>query len=101
MAAASGALIFLNGVGAIGAPIVAGLLMARFGPDSFFCLLAFIFAAIAGYALYRATRRVSNPVTETSHYETVLPQASHIALGVAQDIAIDEANLAEDSAEDS
>ena len=75
--------------------------MARFGPDSFFCLLAFIFAAIAGYALYRATRRVSNPVTETSHYETVLPQASHIALGVAQDIAIDEANLAEDSAEDS
>lgn len=100
MAAASGALIFLNGVGAIGAPIVAGLLMARFGPDSFFFLLAFIFAVIAGYALYRTTRRVSTPVGETSHYATVLPQASHIALGVAQDIAIDEANLAEDSAEE-
>lgn len=101
MAAASGALIFLNGVGAISAPIVAGLLMVRFGPDSFFILLAFIFAAIAGYAIYRATRRVSTPLSEIGHYETVLPQASHIALGVAQDIAIDQAHSAEESAEDS
>jgi MFS family permease len=101
MAAASGALIFLNGVGAVGAPIVTGLLMARFGPDSFFILLAFIFAVIAGYALYRATRRESPPVTETSHYATVLPQASYIALGVAQDIAIDQAHSDENSAEDS
>ena len=101
MAAASGALIFLNGIGAIGAPIVAGLLMAGFGPDSFFFLLAFMFAVFAGYALYRATRRVSTPVTETSHYATVLPQASHITLGVAQEMAIDQAHLAENSAEDS
>ncbi len=101
MAAASGALIFLSGVGAIGAPIVAGLLMARFGPDSFFFVLEFIFAVIAGYALYRTTRRVSTPVSETSHYETVLPQASPIALAVAQDMAIDQAHLAENSSEDS
>lgn len=101
MAAASGALIFLSGVGAIGAPIFAGLLMARFGPDSFFFVLEFMFAVIAGYALYRTTRRVSTPVTETSHYETVLPQASPIALGVAQDMAIDQAHLAENSSEDS
>ena len=33
-------------------------------------------------------------------YATVLPQASHIALGVAQDIAIDQAYLAEKSTED-
>ncbi|MDB4627263.1 MFS transporter [bacterium] len=101
MAAASGALIFLNGVGAIGAPIVAGLLMERLGPDSFFLLLAFIFAVIAGYALYRATRRESTPVADTSQYATVLPQASPIAIGVAQDLAIDQANLAENGAEDS
>ncbi|MDA0767422.1 MAG: MFS transporter [Verrucomicrobia bacterium] len=101
MAAASGALIFLNGVGAVGAPIVAGLLMARFGPDSFFLLLACVFALIAGYAIYRTTRRVSTPVSETSHYVNVLPQASHIALGVAQDIANDEAILAGNAAEDS
>ena len=101
MASASGALIFLNGLGAIGAPIFAGLLMARWGPDSFFYLPAFIFAVIAAYALYRSTRRESTPLIETSHYATVLPQASQIALGVAQDLAIDEANLAEKSAEDS
>jgi hypothetical protein len=67
-------------------------------------LVAFIFAVIAGYALYRATRRVSTPTTETSetsHYETVLPQASHIALGVAQDIVNDQANAAENSDEES
>ncbi|MGK0186304.1 MAG: MFS family permease [Verrucomicrobiales bacterium] len=101
MAEASGALVFLNGLGAIGAPIVAGLLMARYGPDSFFFLPAFIFAIIAGYALYRATRRESTPVSETSHYATVLPQASQIALGVAQDIATDQACLAENSPKDS
>jgi len=100
MAAASGALIFLNGLGAILAPIVAGLLMARFGPDSFFFLPAVIFAFIAGYALYRTTRRVSTPLTEISHYAPVLPQASQIALGVAQEIAIDQANLAEENDED-
>ena len=101
MAAASVALIFLNGVGAIGAPIVVGLLMARFGPDSFFFFLAFIFAVIAGYALYRATRRVSTPVSETGHYATVLPQASQVALGVAQEIARYQAHPAENSSEDS
>ncbi len=97
MAAASGSLIFLNGLGAIGAPIISGLLMARFGPDSFFVLPAIIFALIAGYALYRTTRRVATPVTETSHYVAVLPQASHVAIGVAQDIVIDEESLAGDT----
>ena len=99
MAAAAGALIFLSGLGAIGAPVVAGLLIAWFGPDSFFLLPAFIFAVIAGYALYRATRSAPTPVSETSHYATVLPQASQIALVVAQDIAIDQANSAENSSE--
>lgn len=97
MAAASGALIFLNGLGAIGAPIIAGLLMARFGPDSFFFLPIVVFALIAGYALYRTTRRESTPASETSHYAAVLPQASQIALGVAQDLAIDDANSTEES----
>ena len=100
MAAASGALIFLNGIGAIGAPIIAGVLMARFGPDSFFIVLAFIFVIIAGYAIYRTTRRIATPVSEISHYANVLPQASHIALGVARDIAIDQAHSAEETAED-
>lgn len=101
MAAASGSLIFLNGLGAIGAPIVTGVLIARFGPDSFFFLPAFIFAAIAVYAVYRSTCRVATPVTETSHYAAVLPQSSQIALVVAQDIVIDEAAIAENGAEDS
>jgi MFS family permease len=53
------------------------------------------------YAIYRATCRVSTAAIETSHYATVLPQASHIALGVAQELAIDQANSAENGAEDS
>lgn len=96
MAAASGALIFLNGVGAIGAPIVVGLAMGRFGPDSFFVILALLFAAITAYALYRTTQREATPVEETSAYATVLPQASPIAVEVAQEVAIE---MAEEEAE--
>ncbi|MDG1237268.1 MAG: MFS transporter, partial [Amylibacter sp.] len=36
MAAASGGLIFVNGVGAIAGPLVVGWMMGRYGPDSFF-----------------------------------------------------------------
>ncbi len=96
MASASGGLIFINGVGAIGMPIVVGWSMTQFGPNSFFVILAMLMSAIAAYAAYRTTKRAPTPVDETSAYATVLPQASPIAVEVAQEVAIEMALEEED-----
>ncbi len=99
MASASGGLIFLNGVGAIGMPVVVGWSMTRFGPNSFFVILAMLMSAIAAYAAYRTTKRAPTPVEETSTYATVLPQASPIAVEVAQEVAIEMALEEEEAPE--
>jgi len=91
MAAASGGLIFLNGVGAIGMPLLVGWSMTTFGPNSYFVLLATLFLSITAYALYRTTKRAPTPVDETSAYAAVLPQSSPIAVEVAQEVAIEMA----------
>ncbi len=99
MASASGGLIFINGVGAIGMAVVVGWSMTRFGPNSFFVILAILMSAIAAYAAYRTTRRAPTPVDETSAYATVLPQASPIAVEVAQEVAIEMALEEEEASE--
>ena len=89
MASAAGGLIFINGIGAVGMPILAGWSMTNFGPNSFFVILAVLFSCITGYAAYRTTRRAPTPVEETSAYAPVLPQSSPIAVEVAQEVAIE------------
>ena len=73
--------------------------MTSFGPQSFFVALSLLLASIAGYALYRSTRRAPTPVDETSAYATVLPQASPIAVEVAQEVAIEMALEEEEGSE--
>ncbi len=97
MASASGGLNFINGVGAIGMAVVVGWSMTRFGPNSFFVILAILMSTIAAYAAYRTTRRAPTPVEETSPYATVLPQSSPIAVEVAQEVAIEMASEEEDA----
>jgi len=89
MAAASGGLLFINGLGAMTGPLIIGAAMTRFGPDAFFVYIGTLFALIALYALWRATRR-STP-DETSSYAPVTPQGSPVALEVAQEVAIERA----------
>lgn len=87
MAAASGGLLFINGLGSMAGPIIIGAAMTRFGAGAFFAYVALLYALIAGYALYRMSRR---PTPEdTSPYAPVLPQASPVALEVAQEVAIE------------
>jgi len=59
MAAAAGGLIFINGVGAILGPLVAGWMMTNLGADTYFVFIAMLFAVIALYAAYRTTRRAA------------------------------------------
>jgi MFS family permease len=84
MPGASAGLIFLNGFGAIFGPLVAGWLMGVVGPKGYFLIIGAFFAALAGYAAYRMTRRASP--AHSGGYAGLSPTASSLAVGaVLQD----------------
>ncbi len=87
MAAAAGGLLFINGLGSMTGPLVIGFVMTRFGADAFFAYIATLLGLIAVYAAWRATQRPAPPISETSHYAPVAPQASPVALEAAQTVA--------------
>jgi MFS family permease len=78
MPAASSGLIFLNGFGAIFGPLVAGWMMQHIGDRGYFVLLSMLFAALAGYAAWRLSRRRS-PRAQGS-YTGLSPTASSLAV---------------------
>jgi len=91
MAAASGGLLFVNGVGAIAGPLITGWMMGTlFGPAGFWVFIAVLMMALALYALYRMSQRKAPAVAETSAYVSVLPTASPIVLEAAQDWAAEQ-----------
>lgn len=85
MPAASAGMIFLNGLGAIGGPVVAGWLMAEVGAGGFFLLMAILFGLLALYALWRMTRRASAP--SASGFAPISPSASAVAVEAVRDRA--------------
>lgn len=78
MPGASAGLIFLNGFGAIFGPLLAGWLMGVIGPKGYFLIIGGFFAALAGYAAYRMTRRMAPAQTNT--YAGLTPTASALAV---------------------
>ncbi|MES2434683.1 MAG: MFS transporter [Pseudomonadota bacterium] len=78
MPGASAGLIFLNGFGAIFGPLLAGWLMSAIGPKGYFLIIGGFFAALAGYAAYRMTKRTA-PV-QTNTYAGLTPTASALAV---------------------
>ncbi len=96
MPAASGGLIFVNGLGAIAGPVVTGYAMSRMGPDGFWVYMGGLMILLAAYIAYRMTQRPS-PYADTADYDLVTyaplsPSSSPIAVEVAQEIYIDNAN---------
>ena len=78
MAAASAGMIFLNGFGAIFGPLATGWLMTHVGPEGFFLFIGVLFAALAGYAAWRMTRRAA-PERSQGVF-TLAPTASALAV---------------------
>ena len=60
MAAASGGMVFINGVGAISGPVIVGWMMGLIGPVGFWVYLTFLMLLLAGYSLWRMTQRPSD-----------------------------------------
>lgn len=85
MPAASGGLIFAYGSGAITGPLIAGQAMDLTGPAAFWLVLAGLFASIAGYGLWRMTRRPGISADEASAYFGAIPTGSSLAIETAQE----------------
>ena len=90
MAAASGGMIFINGLGAILGPIITGWMMGTtLGPGGFYLFTAVLFIVLAGYAAYRATQRATVPVDETGNFVAIYPASTAVAVEYAQEYAIE------------
>ncbi len=84
MPSASARLIFLNGFGAIFGPISTGWLMGLVGKAGYFMFIGVLFAALAGYATWRMSRRAA-PVDHAA-YAGLTPTASSLAVGAVLDM---------------
>ena len=76
MAAVSGGLLFVNGLGAIVGPLAIGWIMSVIGPSGFFLFIISLTALLALYALYRMTQRPAPSVAESGPYAPVSPVVS-------------------------
>ncbi|MDG1102443.1 MAG: MFS transporter [Ascidiaceihabitans sp.] len=97
MAAGSGGMIFLNGLGAVSGPLITGWMMGVFGPSGFYMLIGVLFSMLAIYAVYRATQRPAIPVDETGSFVAMSQSAmTPVAMEIAQEYAI-ETDLEDES----
>jgi MFS family permease len=62
---AAARMLSLNGMGALGGPLVTGWAMGALGPQGFFLLILAILALMSGYTVWRMTRRAA-PDAEAS-----------------------------------
>ncbi len=92
MVAASGGLLFIHGFGAISGPLIVGWMISQFGPLGFFLVIISLMGGLSLYALFRMTQRTAIAVEDTGTYAAVTPGASPVALGIAQEYAIDVAS---------
>ncbi len=69
--AVSGGLLLLYGAGTMFGPLAAGAAMTKIGPEALFLVTATSHVVIAGYALYRTTRRAPIPSNVREAFATV------------------------------
>ena len=86
MAGASARLLFVNGLGAVGGPLVTGWLIARLGPEGFWVFPGALMATLAAYALWRMTRR---PVVDQADLSGYVPMAAGAVTPVTITTAVD------------
>jgi MFS family permease len=90
MAAASGGLVFISGLGAVFGPLIIGGVMDRAGPSGFFAFILILFLMLVAYALYRSTIRSTIAVEDTGVYVAVAPTgATPVLMEIAQEFAIE------------
>jgi MFS family permease len=90
MAAASGGLLFINGLGAITGPVTTAWMMERIGARGFFLYMCLLFGVLAVYAAWRMTQRRETPEV-TSSFTAVSPSASAVLVESAAMVTNEDA----------
>ncbi|GAA6207790.1 MFS transporter [Cognatishimia sp. WU-CL00825] len=98
MAATSGALVFVNGLGAISGPVVTGWLMTTFGASAYFYVMVFLMVIMCLYTAHRMTKREAISVEESGGYAPISPTSSPVAVEFAQEYSQMSGNEDEDTA---
>ena len=91
MPAASGGLMFLNGSGAMGGPIIAGFLMTRYGNHWFYITIAILMLAVCVYGIYRMTQRDTGDIEDQAPMMPISARTTAVMTDVATDIVIEQA----------
>lgn len=104
MAAASGGLLFVNGLGAIAGPVLTGWMMTTIGASAFWLFLAVLMVGIAAYAGYRMTQRPSAYADEDDYdavpYTNLGIGVTQVAVEAAQELYVEAAEDMADKDED-
>lgn len=82
MAGASAGLMFINGLGAIGGPLITGWFMHQFGPPGYFIFILVLFAALTLYTAFRMSRRRAAALFR-GRFRPLSPTASVVAVEAA------------------
>jgi len=96
MASAAGGMIMLNGIGAMGAPVLVGYLMDDYGPNALMAFIGAMMALIAAYGLYRMMARPTVAYADATPLAPVGPAATGVAMEIAQDYVIDQTSDAQE-----
>jgi MFS family permease len=75
MVDSSSALIMLNGFGAVAGPVLAGSLIAAYGPPAYFTMLSVLMGAITVYDVWRKLRRKAVAPDQKGPFISAQPQA--------------------------
>ena len=97
MAAVSGGLVFINGMGAIAGPVITGWMMGVAGSGGYFLFIGAMLLAMAGYAAWRMTQRAAPSIEDTGGYTPVTMSTSAIAVELAFEEDADEGELTTES----
>ncbi|MDG1861889.1 MAG: MFS transporter [Yoonia sp.] len=91
MAAASGGLLFINGIGAIAGPLIVGWMMAEIGANAFWLFSSTLMFLVGVYAIYRMARRSRSALDlDQTSYSAVSSASSPVLVEVAQELYVEE-----------
>lgn len=91
MAAASGGLLFINGIGAIAGPLIVGWMMDKMGANAFWLFSSVLMFLVGIYAIYRMMRRSRSDLDlEQTAYSAVSSASSSVLVEVAQELYVEE-----------
>ena len=94
MAATSGGLLFINGLGAMSGPIVVGYAMSELGNHWFFITIAGLMSIICFYGIYRVTQRSYDIAPEDAAPHVLMtsrttPAGAEFAIEAADEAQLD------------